>query len=201
MSQQTHIHHVLLDASGSMQNCHANTLSALNEQIASLRKVQADHTDQDIRFSISDFSDDYCMWFGPKSIGDIRDVREDQYQLRGLTALHDGLGTLITRTIDHVGEDAPAKGTSISIMVLTDGYENASRIFSKGALRLLMDKLTEKGWDFRFVGADIDPLEVSRDLGMDRSRVARFRKEQMFEASDYMAAEVNYALHRKKGMI
>ena len=49
--------------------------------------------------------------------------------------------------------------------------------------------------------ADIDPLEVSRDLGMDRSRVARFRKEQMFEASDYMAAEVNYALHRKKGMI
>ena len=201
MSQQTHIHHVLLDASGSMQNCHANTLSALNEQIASLRKVQADHTDQDIRFSISDFSDDYRMWFGPKSIGDIRDVREDQYQLRGLTALHDGLGTLITRTIDHVGEDAPEKGTSISIMVLTDGFENASRIFSKGALRLLMDKLTEKGWDFRFVGADIDPLEVSRDLGMDRSRVARFRKEQMFEASDYMAAEVNYALRRKKGMI
>ena len=201
MSQQTHIHHVLLDASGSMQNCHTNTLSALNEQIASLRKVQADHTDQDIRFSISDFSDDYRMWFSPKSIGDIRDIREDQYQLRGLTALHDGLGTLITRTIDEVGEDAPAKGTSISIMVLTDGYENASRMFTKGALRLLMDRLTEKGWDFRFVGADIDPMEVSRDLGMDRSRVARFRKDQMFEASDYMAAEVRQSLHRKKGWI
>ena len=64
-----------------------------------------------------------------------------------------------------------------------------------------MDKLTEKGWDFRFVGADIDPLDVSRDLGMDRSRVARFRKEEMYEASNYMAAEVNYALRRKKGMI
>ena len=198
---QTHIHHVLLDASGSMQNCHESTLSALNEQIASLRKVQADHTDQDIRFSISDFSDDYRMWFGPKSIGEIRDIRPDQYELRGLTALYDGLGTLITRTIDHVGEDAPEKGTSVSIMVLTDGFENASRIFSSGALRLLIDKLTEKGWEFRFVGADIDPLAVSRDIGMDPVRVRRFAKDEMMEVTAYMSAEVDRSIRRKKGWI
>ena len=198
---QSHIHHVLLDASGSMQNCYAATLASLNEQIASLRNVQADHTDQDIRFSISDFSNDYRMWFGPKSIGEIRDVREDQYELRGTTALYDGLGTLISRTIDHVGEDAPAKGTSVSIMVITDGFENASRIFSSGALRLLIDKLTEKGWEFRFVGADIDPLSVSRDIGMDASRVRRFRKDCMEEVERYLSAEVDGIMRLKKGMI
>lgn len=198
---QSHLHHVLLDASGSMQSSHASTLSALNEQVASLRQLQAEHPDQNIEFSISDFSEDYRMWFGPKPIGEIRDIRPDQYQLRGCTALYDGLGTLLTRTIDVVGEDAPAKGTSVSVMVLTDGYENASRFFSAGALRLLIDKLTEKGWEFRFVGADIDPLEVSRDIGMDARRVRRFSKQHMSEASDYMFAEVQDVIRRKKGMI
>jgi len=198
---EKHIHHVLLDASGSMQSCYDSTLSTLNEQIVSLRTVQKDHPDQDVRFSISDFSDDYRMWFGPKPIGDIHDIRDDQYQLRGCTALWDGLGTLITRTVDHVGEDAPAKGTSVSIMVLSDGYENASRIFTAGALRLLIDKLTEKGWEFRFVGADIDPLSVSRDLGFDARRTRRVSKTYMAEASDYMTHEVDRIIRRKKGMI
>ena len=195
---QTHIHHVLMDASGSMQNCYDATLAALNSQIASLRAVQAEHPDQDVRFSISDFSNDYRMWFAPKSIGEIHDISEEQYQLRGSTALWDGLGTLITRTVDHIGADAPAKGTSVSIMVLTDGFENASRIFSPGALRLLIDNLTEKGWEFRFMGADIDPLEVSRELGFDARRTARFSKQEMHMVDGYMADEVRSYLHAKK---
>ena len=141
---QTHIHHVLMDASGNMQSCYDTTLAALNGQIASLRSVQEEHR-TDVRFSISDFSDDYRMWFAPKSIGEIHDISEDQYQLRGSTALWDGLGTLITQDRHHIGEDAPAKGTSVTIMILTDGFENSSRIFSPGALRLLIDNLTAKG--------------------------------------------------------
>jgi len=198
MSQQTHIHHVLLDASGSMADCHNATLAALNGQIASLRSVQEEHPDQDVRFSISDFSNDYRMWFGPKPIGEIRDISADQYQLRGSTALWDGLGTLITRTVDHIGEDAPAKGTSVSIMILTDGFENASRIFSPGALRLLIDNLTAKGWEFRFMGADIDPLAVSRELGFDARRTRRFSKSAMHEVDGYMADEVRTYLCAKK---
>ena len=79
--------------------------------------MQKQHPDQEVKLSISDFSDDYRMWFGPKPMGEIRNISEDQYQLRGITALYDGLGTLISNTIAHVGEDAPAKGTSISIIV------------------------------------------------------------------------------------
>ena len=200
-TKHTHVHHVLLDASGSMQDCYDSTLSTLNEQIASMRELQKQFPEQDVKLSISDFSDDYRMWFGPKSVAKIRDVGQDDYQLRGCTALWDGLGTLITRTVDHVGEDAPAKGTSVSIMVLSDGYENASRIFTAGALRLLIDKLTEKGWEFRFVGADIDPLSVSRDLGFDARRTRRVSKTYMAEASDYMTHEVDRIIRRKKGMI
>jgi len=199
--KQKHIHHVLLDASGSMADCYNMTLSTLNEQIASMRNLQKKFPDQDIRFSVSDFSDDYRMWFPPKSIGQVSKVGEQDYQLRGCTALWDALGTIITRTVDHVGEDAPEKGTSVSIMVLTDGFENASRIFSSGALRLLIDKLTEKGWEFRFVGADIDPLAVSRDIGMDASRVRRFAKDEMMEVTAYMSAEVDRSIRRKKGWI
>ena len=200
MSQQ-HLHFVLLDASVSMRNCYDDTLSTLNEQIGSLRTIQSEHPDQDVRFSICDFSDDFRMWFGPKSIGEIHDIRSDQYVLRGNTALWDGLGTLITRTIDKVGEDAPARGISISIMVLTDGFENASRVFSSGALRLLIDNLTQKGWEFRFIGADIDPMAVSRDLGFDARRTRRFSKRDIRMSDAYMRDEVREMIRRKKGMI
>ena len=137
---------MLLDASGSMQDCYDVTIAALNGQIKSLREVQEKYPDQDVRFAISDFSNDYRLWFAPRSIHDVFEVSNEQYQLRGATALWDGLGTLITRTIDEVGSDAPETGTSVSIMVLTDGFENASRTFSPGALRLLMDMLKNKGW-------------------------------------------------------
>ena len=196
--KQDHLHYVLLDASGSMQNCYDTTLSTLNEQSAAMREVQKNNPDQNIKFSVSDFSDDYRMWFAPKPIGEIREFREEQYQLRGCTALYDALGTLITRTIDHVGEDAPSKGTSISIMTLTDGYENASRIFSSGALRLLIDNLTQKGWEFRFIGADVDPLEVGRAIGMDARRTRRFAKEELDGYSPYMHAEVHGIIAEKR---
>ena len=195
--KQKHIHHVLLDASGSMADCYNMTLSTLNEQIASMRNLQKKFPDQDIRFSVSDFSGDYRMWFPPKSIGQVAEVGEQDYQLRGCTALWDALGTLITRTVDHVGEDAPAKGTSVSIMVLTDGYENASRVFSPGALRALIDRLTQKGWEFRFIGADIDPLAVTRDLGIDADRTVRFSKEHLDHSSDYMTLQVENYLASK----
>lgn len=196
--KQAHLHHILLDASCSMQDCHQLTVSTLNEQVAAMREVQKSHPDQEVKFSISDFSNDYRMWFGPKPIDEIREISEEQYQLRGSTALYDGLGTLIARTIDHVGEDAPSKGTSISIMVLTDGYENASRFYSAGAVKLMMEKLTEKGWEFRFIGADIDPMEVGRYLGMDVQRTKRFRKDQVDGFSGYMRDEVCFAIAEKK---
>ena len=155
-----------------------------------MRELQKQFPEQDVKLSISDFSDDYRMWFGPKSVAKIRDVGQDDYQLRGCTALWDGLGTLITRTVDHLGEDAPDKGTTVSIMVLTDGYENASRVFSAGALRMLIDRLTQKGWEFRFIGADVDPLAVSRELGIDARRTARFSKAELSDYSDYATLEM-----------
>ncbi|MDA8695372.1 VWA domain-containing protein [Flavobacteriales bacterium] len=196
--KQVHLQHILLDASGSMQDCHQRTVSTLNEQVLALHEVQKQHPDQEVKFSISDFSNDYRMWFGPKPIGEIRTIREDQYQLRGSTALYDGLGTLISNTIAHVGEDAPEKGTSISIIVLTDGYENASRFYSAPALKMLMDKLTEKGWEFRFIGADIDPMEVGRSLGMDASRTERYDKDGLEGSSSYMADVARCSISRKR---
>jgi len=196
--KQVHLQHILLDASGSMQDCHQLTVSTLNEQIAALHEVQKQHPDQEVKLSISDFSHDYRMWFGPKHIGEIRNVSEEQYQLRGSTALYDGLGTLISNTIAHVGEDAPAKGTSISIIVLTDGYENASRFYSAAALKLMMDKLTEKGWEFRFIGADIDPMSVGRHLGMDASRTVRYDKARLHHSSGYMADVAHCSIAAKK---
>lgn len=61
-----------------------------------------------------------------------------------------------------------------------------------------MDKLTEKGWEFRFIGADIDPMEVGRSLGMDARRTRRYRKEHLDDSSMYMADVARYSIAMKK---
>ena len=82
-------------------------------------------------------------------------------------------------------------------MCIRDRYENASRVFSPGALRALIDRLTQKGWEFRFIGADIDPLAVTRDLGIDAGRTVRFSKEHLDHSSDYMTLQVENYLASK----
>jgi len=87
-------------------------------------------------------------------------IRSADYRPRGMTPLRDAVGSVVSRL-----RDRKPKGKVI-VLIVTDGLENASREWSRERVRELIAKMRKKGWQFVFMGADIDAYAESDSLGM-----------------------------------
>ena len=115
-----------------------------------------------------------------------------EYYVRGCTALLDAVGG----AIHHIGnvhkyareEDRPEKTLFV---ITTDGMENASRKYSYDRLKAMIERQKEKyGWEFIFLGANIDAVSVANQFGVDRSRAVRYE-------CDEKGTQLNYKMMSK----
>ena len=121
------------------------------------------------------------------SIGRIRPMTEREYYVRGCTALLDALGG----AIHHIGnvhkyareEDRPEKTLFI---ITTDGMENSSRRYSFEQVKRMVERQKEKyGWEFLFLGANMDAIDVAGRFGIEADRAVNYE-------CDSRGTEVNY---------
>ena len=114
-------------------------------------------------------------------------MTEKEYFTRGCTALLDAVGGAIC----HIGnihkyarrEDAPEKTMFI---ITTDGYENASRRYDYEMVRRMIERQKEKyGWEFLFLGANIDAVETARSFGIDADRAVNYQCDSEGTALNY----------------
>jgi hypothetical protein len=124
-------------------------------------------------------------------------MTEDEYYVRGSTALLDAVGG----AIHHIGnvhkyarkEDVPEKTIFV---IMTDGYENASRRYDYDEIRRMITRQKKKyDWEFMFLGANIDAAEEACSIGISRNRAANFHADSVgqamcFEAADHAIREV-----------
>lgn len=102
------------------------------------------------------------------------------YCVGGSTALLDAMGETI-RHIQNIHkyarlEDRPAK---VLFVIMTDGLENASRQFNNGQIkRMVKEQEEDAGWEFLFVGADIDAFTAADDVGIRHSRAVQMSKAE-----------------------
>ena len=100
-------------------------------------------------------------------------MTDRDYWVRGSTALLDSIG----KSIKHIKnihkyareEDRPDKKL---FCITTDGMENASIIYSYQQIRKMVEAQKEKGWEFIFLGANIDAIETAGNIGISRERAA-----------------------------
>ena len=99
-------------------------------------------------------------------------MTEKEYYARGCTALLDAIG----KTINHVGNrhkyapdsEAPSK---TMVVIITDGYENASREFALNKVKQMIEHQKEKyNWEFLFLGANIDAVQTAGTFGINADR-------------------------------
>ena len=120
------------------------------------------------------------------TIGGFNSMTEKEYFTRGCTALLDAVGG----AIHHIGnvhkyarkEDVPEKTLFI---ITTDGYENASRRYDYGKVRKMIERQKEKyGWEFLFLGANIDAAEAKR-FGISADRAVNYKCDKAGTALNY----------------
>jgi hypothetical protein len=150
---------VLLDRSGSMETIKSDTEGGFNAFIDSQRGQAGD-----VRVTLAQFDTDYDVVYANRPV---REVPVLDLQPRGMTALYDAVGRLIT----DIGAELAAlpeaqRPGSVVIVVLTDGHENSSREWTHEAVSTAIRRQeSEYSWDFLFLGANMDAVAVGEQLG------------------------------------
>lgn len=172
----------ILDKSGSMYDLTKDTIGGFNAMIKKQKKEEGE-----CLVSVVLFNDETDVILDRVPIEKVPSLTEKEYYARGCTALIDALGS----SIKHIGnihkyariEDIPEKTMFI---ITTDGMENSSVKYSSSQVKKMISKQQEKyGWEFLFLGANIDAVETARQYGIREDRAVRFH-------NDSQGIELNY---------
>lgn len=148
---------LLIDSSGSMIDMNPTEITqSLNNNV---QKIEAENT----KIFAARFSDEYEMFIKNKSKSEVV-IKEEDITPNGLTALYDSIHQIcrdINETIDSNCKN------NITIIILTDGYENASQKYNVTNIRNLISNKKEEGWKFIFLGANQDAITTGQTLGLD----------------------------------
>ena len=166
----------ILDRSGSMAGLESDTIGGFNAMIEKQKKV-----DGECFVSTILFDNESEVLHDRLKLSEIKPMTDKDYTVRGCTALIDALGGAIKhiRNIHKYAreEDVP-KNTMF--VITTDGMENASRRYSSEEVKRMIQHQKEKyGWEFLFIGANIDAVETARHYGIDEDRAVNYHADKM----------------------
>ena len=172
----------ILDRSGSMAGLEADTIGGFNSLIQKQKREDGKAVVSTVLF------DDKCeVLHDRKDLMEIAPLTEEDYYVRGCTALLDAVGG----AIHHIGnvhkyarpEDRPERTLFI---ITTDGMENASRKYGYEKVKRMIERQKERyGWEFLFLGANMDAVSVAGRFGIAPERAVRFH-------CDEKGTELNY---------
>ena len=186
----------ILDRSGSMAGLESDTIGGFN---AMLEKQKA--LDGKCLVSTVLFDDVSEVLHDRIDIGEISKMTDTDYSVGGCTALIDAVGGAVF----HIGnihkyirpEDLPEHTMFI---ITTDGLENASHKYTALQVRQMIEqKKEEYGWEFIFLGADIDAAETAGSLGIDKDRAVNYHSDRHGTQLNYevMSDAVRYVRESK----
>ena len=172
----------ILDRSGSMSGLEADTIGGFNSMIEKQRKADGEALVSTVLFdNMREVIHDRV------NIHDIKPMTDRDYTVRGCTALLDAIGG----AIHHIGnvhkyarpEDVPEHTLFI---ITTDGMENASRFYSSDRVKQMIERQKAKyGWEFLFLGANMDAVKEAARFGISSDRAVRFENDAQGVAVNY----------------
>ena len=158
----------VIDRSGSMSGLESDTIGGFNSMIEKQKKQEGDALVSTVLFSNT-----MEILHDRVALKDVKKMTDREYFVTGCTALLDAVGGTIER-IDGIHRKDPENVPDTTLFVIiTDGLENSSREYSYRKVKDLIDKRKEEGWDFLFLGANIDVAAEAERIGISgRNAVA-----------------------------
>ena len=184
----------ILDRSGSMSGLEADTIGGFNSMIEKQRKEEGE-----AYISTVLFDDQIEVLYDRVPVGKIKPMNDRQYYVRGCTALLDAIGG----AIHHIAnihkyareEDRPEKTLFV---IITDGMENASHLYTYEKVKKMVEIEKEKyGWEFLFLGANIDAVEVAGRFGIGADRAINYECDSAGTQLNYQVLSQTMSAVRK----
>jgi len=183
-SDLTHLY-FLLDRSGSMQSIKADTEGGF----AAFVQEQRNAVSGECRVTLAQFDNTYELVYADVPLADVPPL---DLAPRGSTALLDAMGRMITEAgarLAALPEDR--RPGTVVVAVMTDGHENASTEWTHPAIKSLVEQQTESyRWQFLYMGADQDAIEVGRSMGVKAEHSVTYGRGKAREAMAATSAKV-----------
>lgn len=174
----------ILDRSGSMSGLESDTIGGFNSMLQKQKQAEGACFVTTVLFDSGS-----CTLHDRLPLAEIPPMTAGDYCVGGCTALLDAVGG----TIRHISdihryirsEDVPE---NTLVVITTDGMENASRSFGAAEVkRMIEEKKRECGWEFLFLGANIDAAETAGSLGIAPERAVNYCCDSIGTAVNFEA--------------
>ena len=172
----------ILDRSGSMGGLESDTIGGFNAMLEKQKKAEGE-----AYISTVLFDNESEVIHDRLRVGEVAPLTDREYYVRGCTALLDAIGGAIR----HIGnihkyareEDIPEHTVFI---ITTDGMENASHTYTSDKVKAMIERQKEKyGWEFLFLGANIDAVETAGRIGISADRAVNYNCDAAGTALNY----------------
>lgn len=173
----------ILDRSGSMGGLETDVIGGFNSM---LDKQKVEEGEAFVTTVL--FDDRIETLYSSEPIGSVDPMDRETYYVRGCTALLDAVGSTILNVSNRQDKlEQDKKAGKVIFVITTDGLENASREFSAKQVKNLISSKTEGGWEFIFLGANIDAVAEAGRLGIRASRAGNFTASAKGVSASYDA--------------
>ena len=188
----------ILDKSGSMHGLEADTIGGFNSMIDKQKEGEGD-----VRVTTVTFNHRVDLVHDGVPVGCLPRLGAEDYVTGGTTALYDAVGktlaSVIRRIRDAEPEDRPDR---VMVVITTDGMENASRTFTRYDIRDMIGRQRMRhGWEFIFLGANIDSVKTASEIGIRRERTASFFADREGLSAQYDDLKAVVQEYRSSGEI
>ena len=188
----------ILDKSGSMAGLESDTIGGFNSMLQKQREVEGE-----CRITTVLFDNRYELLHDRIDIRAVSPMTEKEYRVGGSTALLDAIGRTIHKLAGVQKNTAEEyRAESVMFVIITDGQENASREFSPDKIKSMIQMEKEKyGWEFVFLGANIDAVETAGRFGIAADRAADYLADGAGTRLNFRMMSETVAAFRETGAV
>lgn len=191
LSEEEHTEFLyIMDASGSMYGVTEDVIGGFN----SFLSEQQNQKDKAYLTSVV-FNHTVKTLYESVDIQKVEQLDNKTYRATGSTALFDAIGKSVMKLENR------AQTNKVLVTIMTDGYENASRYFTRSKIKRIIESKTELGWEFVFAGANIDVDKVGDDLGIRKNQRLKFTSDSEGTRDMYKTMSNISSNYRKTGKV
>lgn len=188
----------ILDKSGSMSGLESDTIGGFNSMLEKQKKLE-----DECRITTVLFDHRYELLHDRIDVRAVSQLTSKDYCVGGSTALVDAIGTTIDKLVSvqrNTAEDYRAE--KVMFVIITDGEENASRDYSAAKVKTMIEHEKSKyGWEFIFLGANIDAVETAGRFGISVDRAVDYVPDGAGTALNFEAMAETVACFRCTGAV
>lgn len=184
----------ILDRSGSMAGLESDTIGGFNSMLDRQKKQEGE-----ARITTVLFDDRYEKIHDRFNLEYVEHLTEKEYYVCGSTALFDAIGRSI-RSMERLQSHMPRqeKAEKVIFTIITDGLENSSREYNRESVNKLIRHAQQKyGWEFLFLGANMDAQKEAESIGIAKDRAVSFINDSTGIRKNYAAVSEAVSMMRK----